>query len=195
MDLRMKRALCYSIGGILAAATSAQATETVSVAAFGGDPTRFLHHEMRLAKLGCFSSTGADVRCTSYNGVYVLARDISPSRLKKEIDDRCGGIVEEEDDPLCLFDAVFTPVAARRGKGVVIKGDHSVAKPVWILQAGTVTLTGTVERGNSIPESCWRTHGPMLQRSFSHSHQAGPQAMGLPGRTTRRPAQALPRPR
>lgn len=136
----MNRGFYYFVAGLLAAAASAQAAEPVSIAAFGRDPTRFLNHEIHLAKLGCFSSTGADVRCTTYNGVYVLARDITPPALKKAIDHRCGGIVEGEDDPFCLFDAVFTPVAAGKGKGVVVEGDHSVSQTVWMIQAGTLTL-------------------------------------------------------
>ncbi len=135
--------LLLTIALVCLAATTfgAKAAEKPSAAALARDPARFLNHQLRIDKLGCFFSPEAGYRCTTYGGVYVLPGDIAPADVKTKIKADCGGIVEDEDDPSCLFDLVFTPSAVGRGVGQIVKGDRSAEGPVWMVHAAFATLT------------------------------------------------------
>jgi hypothetical protein len=119
----------------------AQTAQRTSAGVFARDPARFLNQLVRVDKLGCFFSPEAGYRCTAYNGLYVVAGEMSPPAIKHKIEAECGGIVEEEDDPGCLFDLVFTPLSVAKGQGQLVQGDRSVTGQVWMVQAATVRAT------------------------------------------------------
>lgn len=126
---------------LIVTAPSARAAERISAAVFGRDPTRFTDHQIRIDKLGCFFSPDAGYRCTTYAGAYVLLGDVAPAGVRAKIKAECGGIVEGEDDPSCLFDLVFTPSGSSKGVGQIVKGDRAVQGTVWMVKAASATLS------------------------------------------------------
>ena len=130
-----------AIGCCLGAAAWAQSARTVGSEAFDRDPAALLNQPIRVARLGCFSTPGSGYRCTTYHGAYVLLGTVAPAAMKAKIDAECGGIVEAEDDPSCLFDVVFTPLSVGKGTGDIVKGDESVRGSVWMVRAATGTAT------------------------------------------------------
>lgn len=122
-------------------AAAAQTLQRVSPLVFGRDPAHFLNQRIRVDNVGCFFYPEAGYRCTTYKGLYVVSGEIAPPAIKKTIGDECGGKVEFEDDPGCLFDLVFTPVAVTKGEGQLIQGDRAVTGQVWMVRTDSITAT------------------------------------------------------
>jgi hypothetical protein len=129
--------LCLVVS-FMGTAAFAQSAQRVAAIAFSRDPARFLNQRIRVDGLGCWSVDAA-YRCTTYKGLYVIPGEIAPAATKKAIGDECGGIVEDEEDPGCLFDLVFTPLAVTKGEGRLSQGDRSVTGQVWMVQTDSLT--------------------------------------------------------
>jgi hypothetical protein len=121
-------------------AACAQSVERVPLSRFGADPARFVNHRIRIDRVGCFFYPEAGLECTTYRGLYVVPGEVVPGVMKAAIEGECGGIVETEDDPNCLFDITFTPVGVTRGVGTVTKGDKSVEGSIWKVQTSSVSV-------------------------------------------------------
>ena len=125
---------------LLATAAAAQTAQRVTLAELGRDPERFFNHRIRVDNIGCFQTEESGFRCTTYRGAYLVPSEIVPASMKSNIRNNCGGINEAESDPACMFDVVFTPSGAEMGVGDVVANDESRRGPVWMVQAGPVTI-------------------------------------------------------
>jgi hypothetical protein len=127
--------------GLLASPAVAETQQRVTAPALINNVANLLGHTLRLDKLGCFVADDGKLKCTTYTGVYIVPRDIVPASLKAQIKASCGGLIEFEDEPFCLFDGVFTPSSMERGRGQVTDGDRSVDGDVLILYSPPIALT------------------------------------------------------
>ncbi len=126
---------------IFAPPVGAYAQQRVTAPQLVANAGNLLGHALRLDKLGCFVADDDQVKCTSYTGVYIIARNIAPASVKANIQAHCGDIIEFEDEPFCIFDGVFTPSSMEKGRGQVTAGDRSVDGDVVILNAPSIALT------------------------------------------------------
>ena len=133
--------LVIALVGLVGATSGVESAERPSLAALARNPAAFLGHQLRIDKLGCFVSPEGSYRCTTYGGIYILPAEIAPDKVKTKIKAECGGIVEDESDPSCLFDLVLTPSAVTKGVGQIVEGDRSVEGPVWMIEAPSASLT------------------------------------------------------
>lgn len=127
--------------GLFVSPGLAEAQKRVTAAELSSNVANLLGHDLRIGKIGCFVAEDGRFKCTTYTGVYIAPRDVAPASLKAKIKAECGGLVEMEDDPSCLFDGVFTPSSMERGRGQVTRGDRSVESDVLILNSPPITLT------------------------------------------------------
>jgi hypothetical protein len=127
--------------GFLVLAAPAEAQQRTTAQALMSKVADLLGHTLRLDKLGCFVTDTDTLKCTTYTGVYIVPRDVVPASLKAKIRASCGGIIEFEDEPFCLFDGVFTPSSMERGRGQVTDGDRSVDGDILILYSPPIALT------------------------------------------------------
>ena len=133
--------LVLALLGSLGSSASAEPTRRVTVPTLINNVANLLGHPLRLDKIGCFVAGDDTLKCTTYTGVYIVPHDVAPASLKAKIKSSCGGIIEFEDEPFCLFDGIFTPSSMERGRGQVTDGDSSVEGDVLILYSAPIALT------------------------------------------------------
>ena len=133
--------LSLALLGLLVSSSVTKAQQKVTTQTLINNVADLLGHSLRLNKIGCFFADDDTIKCTTYTGVYIVSRNIFPASVKAKIKSHCGDIIEFEDEPFCLFDAVFTPAAMERGKGQVTDGDRSIDGDVLILYSTPLALT------------------------------------------------------